>query len=423
MLIDFRVRNFRSFKDESALSLVASTDTDLRDTNTFDTSVPAVPSVLRAAALYGANAGGKSNAIRAITLMRGIVLESATLIQAGQLFNVQPFRLDGQTAEEPTLFEITVLIDGVRYQYGFELTPERIVSEWLLVYVRNKPQKWFERKVEGTEDKIEPGSYLTGPKRTWQEATRPNALFLSTAVQLNSAQLQPLFAWFAESLVVIPDGRQVPFDYSASSLEEAPRRDSIVSMLRAADIGITSISTEKKKGFEQTVQMDLTTGASNVHRVERDFLVPRFTHKGNIAAEFDLADESLGTQKLFSLAGPLLDILEKGRILVIDELDASLHPLLVRQIIKAFQDPELNRKGAQIVFTTHDTSLLEGHLLRRDQIWLVEKQQDQSSALVPLTEFSPRKGEALERGYLSGRYGGVPILRDKLISRRQSGSR
>ena len=421
MLIDFRVRNFRSFKEECELSLVASGDTDLRETNTFDTKVPAVPSLVNATILYGANAGGKTNIVRALLLMRGMIFESATLIQAGQQFNVQPFRLDEQTAKEPTLFESTVLIDGVRYQYGFEFTAERIVAEWLLVYQKNKPQKWFERKFDGVEDKIETGSYLSGPKKTWQEATRPNALFLSTAVQLNSTQLQPLFAWFAESLVVIPDSVQLPFEYSANSLEDASRRDAMVSLLRSADIGITSISTEKKKGFE--LRLDLVTEGSSIHRVERDVLVPRFTHKGNIAAEFDFGDEFLGTQKLFSLAGPLLDIIDKGKTLVIDELDSSLHPLLVRQIVKTFQDPEINQNGAQIILTTHDTSLLEGRLLRRDQIWLAEKLQDQSSTLVPLTEFSPRKGEAIERGYLSGRYGGVPILRDKLISRRRGGSR
>ncbi len=142
-----------------------------------------------------------------------------------------------------------------------------------------------------------------------------------------------------------------------------------------------------------------------------------------MAAEFDFGDEFQGTQKLFSLAGPLLDIIDKGRILAIDELDSSLHPLLMRQILKAFQDPELNTKGAQIIFTTHDTSLLDGKVLRRDQIWFTEKLEDQSSVLIPLTEFSPRKGEAIERGYLSGRYGGVPILRDRLIAGRRGAAR
>lgn len=424
MLIDFRVRNFRSFKEESVLSLVASNDMDLRDANTVATQVPALPNLVRAAGIYGPNAGGKSNLVRALLLMRGVVTESATLIQPGQLFNVQPFRLGATSVKEPTMFEATVLIEGVRYQYGFEFTPERITAEWLLVYHRNKPQTWFERKFVGGAEKIEPGTYLTGTKRVWQDATRPNALFLSTAVQLNSTQLQPLFAWFAESLNVLLDGGLLPFDYSATCLQEPLRKTAITSFLQSADIGISSISAEKKKGFAQTFQLDLATGSSNVHRVEQEMLIPQFTHQGEISAIFDFfADESQGTQKLFSLAGPLLDIIENGRVLVIDELDRSLHPLLVRQIVKTFQDPELNQRGAQLVFTTHDTSLLEGRLLRRDQIWLTEKLKDQSSQLVPLTEFSPRKGEALERGYLSGRYGGVPILRERLISRRNSATR
>ena len=192
MLIDFRVRNFRSFKEECELSLVASGDTDLRETNTYDTKIPAVPSLVNATILYGANAGGKSTSFARFFSCEGDRRVCNPYPGGGAIY-VQPFRLDELTAKEPTLFESTVLIEGVRYQYGFEFTAERIVSEWLLVYQKAKPQKWFERKFDGVQDKIETGSYLSGPKKTWQEATRPNALFLSTAVQLNSTQLQPLF--------------------------------------------------------------------------------------------------------------------------------------------------------------------------------------------------------------------------------------
>jgi uncharacterized protein len=422
MLLEFRIRNFRSFLDESTLSLVASRDKYLSDRNTTKTNVPSVPRALRSAVVYGANASGKSNLLRALQLMRGMVVDSATL-QPGQAFNVQPFKLDKESSTEPTMFEITAVLDGVRFQYGFEFMPSRITAEWLLVYQRAKPQQWFSRELGNNADKFEFGTHFVGQKRTWQEATRPNALFLSTAIQLNSEQLKPLFQWFANSLIVLMDGGVLPFTFSAERIQSAGQ-DPIRSLLGAADIGISSISVLPQKGVRLQSTFDLETGKSEARTEERSLLVPMFTHvNGNVTADFDFGDESQGTQKLFALAGPLFDILEHGRVLVIDELDRSLHPLLVRQVVNAFQDPEQNPRGAQLVFSTHDTSLLQGKLLRRDQIWLSEKGQNQSSRLVPLTEFSPRKGEAFEKGYLTGRYGGIPILAERLIDRVRFGSR
>lgn len=419
MLLEFRVRNFRSFGDESVLSFVASNDAELAETNTAPTGIASLPSVVRSAVVYGANASGKSNLLRAMQLMRGVVLESV-LLKPEQLFNVQPFRLNAKLKDEPTLFEMTFVLDGVRHQYGFEFTPSRIISEWLLVYQRAKPQRWIERRYDTNTGKetFEFSTHLAGQKRSWQDATRPNALFLSTAVQLNSELLKPIHAWFAEALIILMDGGFIPFDFSTNMVREAQGEGAIRSMMAAADIAISHIKAVSKKGFIQQIKLDMASGTSEASREESEILVPEFTHTaGEMSATFDWPDESQGTQKLFALAGPLLDIIKNGKVLVIDELDRSLHPLLVRQIIKTFQDPVLNERGAQLFFTTHDTSLLDHQLLRRDQIWLTEKNQDQSSSLIPLTQFSPRKGEALERGYLSGRYGGVPILNQNLIAR------
>jgi AAA15 family ATPase/GTPase len=186
--------------------------------------------------------------------------------------------------------------------------------------------------------------------------------------------------------------------------------------MEAADIGIAAISAVRQKAMNHTINFDFATGQSNALFSEGELLLPKFEHvAGSTTAEFELGDESQGTQKLFALAGPLLDIISRGSVLVIDELDRSLHPLLVRQIVGAFQSEAKDSK-AQLIFTTHDTSLLDSALLRRDQIWLTEKTQDQSSRLVALTDFSPRKNEALEKGYLGGRYGGVPILSGGLIN-------
>jgi|SRR5579872_580565 len=416
MLLEFRVRNFRSFKDECSLSLVASRDRSLEDSNTIETHILSLPRALRSAVIYGANASGKSNLIRALALMRVMVLQSAGL-QPNLLFNVQPFRLDPASAAAPTLFEVTLLLEGTRYQYGFEFTPARIISEWLLVYQKSKPQKWFDRRADGEGRNVfEFGPHLLGAKRTWQDATRPNALFLSTAAQLNSESLTPLYKWFAETLNILLDGEQLPPDFSTGMIRTAAGRARITSLLSRADIAITSISAQPTKSVKQSVTLNPAKGTVDTRMEETEILLPRFKHTiGAVSAEFELADESQGTQKLFALAGPLLDILEKGKILVIDELERSLHPALVRQIIETFQNPEHNGHGAQLIFTTHDTAQLDSTLLRRDQIWFTEKRRNQSSELIPLTEFSPRKGEALEKGYLSGRYGGVPVLADQLV--------
>ena len=392
MLIEFRISNFRSLRDEQVLSLVASKDKSLASSHTVSTGVGATPALLRSAAIYGPNAGGKSNLIKALQYMRGVVVESAT-IAPNQPFSVQPFRLDAAFAGMPTEFEVTFLIDGVRYQYGFAMNAERILSEHLLVYKAFKPQHWFTRRHDPAtgRDVYDFGPALKGQKSVWESATRPNALFLSMAVQLNSEQLAPVFDWFARQLVVFNEHAMLNPRVTLQMLRDPAAKRSICAFLNAADISIADIDVVTRKDHEDEL---------------------RFTHatsKG--AAVFGITEESSGTRNLLFMIGPILDIVRNGLTLVVDELDTSLHTLLVRRIIQLFHDTDLNRCGAQLVFTTHDTSLLDAHnLLRRDQVWFVEKDRDQASRLYSLTEFSPRKGEALERGYLMGRYGGLPIL-------------
>jgi uncharacterized protein len=418
MLIEFRVTNFRSLRDEQVLSLVASKDKALQDTHTLETGVGAVPSLLRSAAIYGANASGKSNLVKALQYMRGVVMESASVIQPGQTYAVQPFRLDTKSASQPTEFEATFLLEDVRYQYGFAMTPERIVREHLMVYKAFKPQRWFERHydAETGKDVYEFGPGLKGPKNVWEGATRPNALFLSMAVQLNSEALRPVFDWFSGNVVVFNEQAQLNPQFAIQRLKEPEGRKEICNFLTSADISIADIDVITRKVPGQAVHFDLVAGKTEVRTEEMEENQLRFHHiteNGN--AFFDLSEESSGTRNLLFLSGPVLDILANGLILVIDELDTSLHTLLVRELVRLFHCPESNKGGAQLIFTTHDTSLLDApNLFRRDQVWFVEKGRDQNSALVALSEFSPRKNEALERGYLMGRYGGVPFLADTL---------
>ncbi|MDP2369037.1 AAA family ATPase [Rhodoferax sp.] len=414
MLIEFRVKNFRSLRDEQVLSLVASKDKTLQGTHTRATGLKAAPRLLHSAVLYGANASGKSNLVKALQYMRGVVAESATVIQPGQTFAVQPFRLDAGSAQEPAEFELTFILDDVRYQYGFAMTSQRIVSEHLLVYKAFKPQRWFERHFDSEtgKDIYNFGAGLKGPKNLWEGATRPNALFLSMAVQLNSEALRPVFEWFVNGLVIFNEQAQLSPQGSIQMLKHAEGRRQICDLLSAADISIADIEVVTRKVPGQTVHFDLVAGQTEVRAEEMEEHQLRFSHVTEAGkAVFDLMDESNGTRNLLFLVGPIMDILRKGLTLVIDELDTSLHTLLVRELVRLFHRPDVNTGGAQLIFTTHDTSLLDASdLFRRDQIWFVEKKRDQSSELVSLSEFSPRKNEALERGYLMGRYGGVPFL-------------
>lgn len=419
MLLEFRTQNFRSLRDEQVLSLVASTDKSLLDSHATDTGLKAASHVLKSAVVYGANASGKSNLIKALQYMRGVVLESATL-PPGQAFDrLQPFKLDAASASLPTSFEVTFLLEGVRYQYGFAMNAQRIVSEQLLVYKAFKPQRWFERHFDAQsgKDVYEFGPSLKGAKSVWEGATRPNALFLSMAVQLNSEALHPVFDWFANRLVIFNEQSPLSPQFSLQMLKQDAQRKAIGEFLRAADISIADIEVATKQVKAHSIRFDLATGKSDAEAGEHAVEEVKFHHiTEHGKAVFDLLDESSGTRNLLFLTGPILDILNKGQTLVVDELDTSLHTLLVQALVRLFHRPEVNTGGAQLIFTTHDTSLLDAYgLFRRDQVWFVEKRPDQSSSLYPLLDFSPRKNEALERGYLQGRYGALPFLRHQAL--------
>ena len=412
MLLEFRVRNYRSIRDEQVLSLVASSDGELSDTHLVPTGLKSLPSAVRSAVVYGPNASGKSTLLFALNYMRAVVAESATVIQPGQTYNVQAFKLDEAFAKAPTAFELTFLLGGVRHQYAFEMTPQRIVSESLVVYRTAKPTQWFSRRLmdDGETYEYEFSTYLTGSRKVWQDSTRPNALFLSTAAQLNSELLSPVFRTIVNSIAYLPAGSAFDPDITTSLLTTDEGRAAIRDFLAAADISIADVQAVARKGVRQHFVFH-AGGMAPGSPEEREMLVPVFPHttpKGS--AKFELHEESDGTQRLYGLAAPVIDVLKHGRVLVVDELDSSLHPLLVRRLISMFHDPSLNKAGAQLIFSTHDTSLLDHTLFRRDQIWFTEKDSDQATRIYPLTDFSPRKREAWERGYLTGRYGAVPFF-------------
>ena len=420
MLVEFSVTNFKSIKDRQTLSLVASKGKEVADTQILDASLSSGGSgikLLPSVALYGANAAGKSNLLEALEKMEIIVLGSARQQHRGDSLRVMPFKLDPTTRNAPSEFEVIFIAEGIRYQYGFSATSERIVDEWLLAYPKNRPQHWFDRKWDEKKKKHEwsLGGALVGEKNLWQKSTRDNALFLSTAIQLNSQQLQPVFDWFQEKMHMV-GASGLTSDFSASLCETKEKKEEMMSFLQTADLGIDNIQVKKEVFDQETIPKgllkSLREGIAKVLEGE-DILKVQMIHRdveGRPIA-FDIEHESDGTQKIFALAGPWIDTLAHGYVLFVDELHGNLHPKLVKHLVSFFNSKKTNPNNAQLIFTTHETSILSQKTLRRDQIWFCEKDKLQATQVYPLSDFRPHTGrENLELMYLSGRYGAVPYI-------------
>lgn len=428
MLIEFSVANWRSIKTEQKLSLVMAKGGELTASNTFDPGAPATTPLLRSAAIYGPNAAGKSNILLALSLMKEMVVDSATKSQLGDSIDVVPFALDETTEKQPTKFEVLFVAGGVRFQYGFAATSERIVEEWLFAYPSGRPQRWLNRVWDGSAHQWESSSALVGQKQLWQDSTRENALFLSTAVQLNSKQLAPVFDWFKKTLRVANVGGWSR-GFTASLCKEEKMRAKVLEFLKAADLDIQDIVIKTAKMSERHFPAEMSDGMKKellANLKEGEILDIKTVHQSaqGRMVQFDIDEESVGTRKFFAFAGPWLDALENGYILIIDELHDNFHPELVQFLVRLFHDGDTNPKNAQLIFTTHDTSILSQEIFRRDQVWFCEKNDEQATKLYPLTDFSPRKGrEDLSANYRAGRYGALPYIRaSKAMTGAQNGN-
>ena len=427
MLAAFRVRNYRSFLLEQEFSLWD--ERKGRDPKER-------PQPLAVAAIYGANASGKSNLLRAMGFGRNAVLGSHRRWKPdGGVRGRVPFLLAGPAQAEPTLIEYELLLEGTRYQYGFECTDSAFVREWLYAYPRSKRQTWYERNA-ADEDPWYFSRQFPGPNRLVASTTRSNALFLSAAAAVGHPGIRLVYEWFSQHLspVANSDGRLELMSFSLGVLndaEHADRRERLLDLVRAADLGIVDGRVRVREFTEgerdRIVRVlravsDADNGIEDGDAAEALEAASRyieFSHSGGEgeAVPLPLESESFGTRALVALSGPVLIALEDGDTLLVDELDASLHPRLVAEIIRLFLNPATNPNRAQLVFTTHDTSLLgnlagRGRTLDRSLVWLVEKARTGSSTVYPLTDFSPRPDENLERGYLQGRFGGVPVVSD-----------
>ncbi len=416
MLVQFKVANYRSFREPQTLSMVANSAKEHIDTHTLDSGIPELGRLLRSVAVYGPNAAGKTNLLRAMQFMQNLVVNSATVPPTTKLPH-DPFKLSAISRDSLTDFEVTFIQDTVRYEYGFSLGPARIDNEWLIAYPQGRARKLFERLWNETTNKYvwHWSTHFRGNRSIWRDATRDNALFLSTAIQLNNQQLKPVFEWFQKRLVVIVGVVGMNAGLTLKLLDQPDGKMRLLPFLREADSGISDVEIQRES---------LPTGAGFAMGRGAPFIdqsVPNapqlvrvtFSHPAtdtNESVKFDISEESNGTQALFGSAGAWLNVFANGEVLFFDEIDTSLHPLLTRFLVEQFHSNEANPNGAQLIFSTHDTTLLDQELFRRDQIWFVEKQPEACTKLFPLTDFSPRNDEVLERWYLRGRYGALPLL-------------
>jgi hypothetical protein len=332
-----------------------------------------------------------------------------------------PFAFDNLSLDRPTELGATFIAeDGVCYAYGFSVLNGRVVDEWAERYTTARPTLLFERK----GDAVRFGAALRGPNRAVQNTMRPSSLYLSAASAAGHQGLAPLYEWFLTQFMLFGAHGHGPFlTYVVATLaKDADLRDRLVAMLSRADLGVRGLEMEtyeftdsEKAQFQQVREIVRAFGDKEVSLDMPSQMYQAFVTHFNGAQSYRLAleEESDGTRAMLCHAFVIEEALRSGATIVFDEIDASLHPLLVRELVKAFQDPALNPRQAQLIFTTHDVSLMEagylsGAQLSRDEIWLTEKNDAGRSNLVAVADFGPRTRENLARRYLAGRFGGVP---------------
>lgn len=424
MLIEFKVKNYRSFDSEQSFLMIARPDKALEG-NSF--TLPMLNKgkvLLHSAAVYGANASGKSNLFQAFAFLETFVTNSFN--QDVAQIDVSPYRLRAENLKRPSEFTVSFVAEGVRYEYLLDVTPQQVWRERVLAFPQGRTQLWFDRewKPESNRYQWEFGSKLKGEKAQWQTIldSRPNASLLSYGNLIKHPQLQLPYRWFRHNVYYydeppvgaittrfLHESSQIKkfaeiilenADVSVERLEieESNAPDEIQNKFREFVARLPAIEPEKREAMLQTGLTRLELKAVRKSAEGHD-------------VTFDWKTEiSRGTQQLYGWFQPIFSALKQGSLLIIDELDSGLHTDLVQAIVALFHHPKINTKHAQLIFTTHDTNLMRGELFQREQLWFVEKKRAGNSELYSLADFSPRKEEKFEQAYLGGRYGAVPYL-------------
>lgn len=411
MLIEFSITNFLSFKEKNTFSMVASSDNTLID----NIKEMENEKILKITALYGANASGKTNLFKILATV-GSMLKHSNFLEPNLLLPITPFKLDNKTINKPSEFEIKFLVDGIRYLYGFKADRKKVYEEYLTYYPKGRPVKIFLRK------NINTYSFNSSDEKKLndiKEKNTPNKFFIATATNWNYEKTKPAFDFLTDKLGVVMSQEQIAnYSYNMYYNDKDKKLENFaLSFLEKADFNIKGYKiieekmTEDKLRTVPNIIKSFIPVNAPIYKVNTKHII------NGTEFEFDISEESSGTQIIFSYIPVLKDVLDNGKVLIIDEFDKSLHPFIVKYIVEIFNDTKINKKGAQLIFNTHDTNLLDLELLRRDQIWFAEKNsKDGSSTIYPLDDFSVRKTENIEKGYLLGRYGAIPFLENNFES-------
>ncbi|KAA3606431.1 MAG: ATP-binding protein [Calditrichaeota bacterium] len=432
MLIEFSVGNFLSFKETVTFSMVSASIKE-HPKNTFESGKF---KLLKSAEIYGANASGKSNLLKAMDFMKGFVQNSSKESQVFQKIKVENFRLSTETEGKPSFFEIIFLEKGTRFTYGFEVDANKVHSEWLLCAPKGSDRKLFKR----VGQEFELGRDFREGKGL-EDKTRKNALFVSVVAQFNGEISTGVLKYFSD-LRMLFDG--VLRTFTPQKAQNPKFKNKILNFLKIADLGINDFLTKPRtleqkfievlakentndlfqkgislfQGLTENELSEISESMNSPLANENIFDVlishSKFDESGKPISEvnFDLdKNESDGTSRLFYLSGYVIDALENGKILIVDELESSLHPNLMEFIVNLFNS-EFNKNNAQLIFTTHNTNLLSNNFFRRDQIWFAEKDRFGATELFSLVEFKEkaRNDSTFDKNYLLGFYGAVPLV-------------
>lgn len=408
MILEFSCNNYKSIKNDINLSMISTKDKEHSDILLEYANRGVLPIV----AIYGANGSGKTNIINSLAYFKFIVCNSNNF-QPGDRIPFFPHKLKKDFNSE---FRIQIVVDEIRYAYGFSVNNKEVEKEYLYHFKKNKQAKVFERiKDEFTFGK----EYTKDLKEVKNKMNKNNKLFLSVVANwINDEDVIRVFRYIKENIVINSDIHNEGWlEYTLKNIKESERyKEVFISFLKSIDVGITDINVDienVKMNYEDLpVDMpeEIKMFISNSEGIKRDVKL-RYDD-----LEVDLNEDSRGVNKLFEIGGPLLDILSEGKILVYDELETSLHPIIVKYIIELFKNKNINNRNAQLIFTTHDTNLLDLDLLRRDQIWLTERDRESKSTdIYSLSNLKNiRSDENIENGYIRGKYGAIPFINSNL---------
>lgn len=423
MLVQFSVRNFKTFKEKTFLSFVASNyDKQTREEENINQNEKFNLRILKSAVIYGANASGKSKFLDALLFMKKLVESSSKESQKGDEIPVEPFRLSNQTEKATSEFEVIFIFKKILYRYGFEVNRKKVVSEWLYQKVNTKEVELFYRDNQYIES--HPRSFNKLNPVIKEGLVRENALLISVASQFNEKISSLVLSWFKE-INFISGLEETGFkNNTISKIKDVNKKDKVLQLLKAADLGIQDIKYEEY--LMDGLNEELKERFNKIKESMKDIDPEAFSDISTIHKKYDkngqsignakfsvLKDESSGTRKFLYLTGTLIDVLENGSLLIADELDSKLHPNLVCKIVSLFNSKEFNPKNAQLLFNTHDTNLLSSLLFRRDQIWFTEKNNYGEGHIYSLADFKSddvRKNEKFEENYIRGKYGAIPFL-------------